>query len=179
MAAETTLVVRAGLERICKDFTLRISASGFVRTKKMLWTRRHPHTVDFIHFHRCGSTYGAPRNFSVSIRMHFGIRVLNDPFDALALNGPCSDSAGLATPPYHLRFNAKSGSTYERCLDDLGRVVVDVAEPWFEKFRLPESLLQDPASPLQPAGQQFLLASLAGHATTANEAASLKKLGIR
>ena len=95
------------------------------------------------------------------------------------LNGPCSDHVGLATPPYHLRFNAKSGSTYERCLDDLERVFVNVAEPWFEKFRLTDSLLQDPASPLLPREQQFLAAALAGEATPANEAGSRKKLGIR
>jgi hypothetical protein len=137
MAGETTKVVRAGLERLCKDFALRVSHSGFVRTRKMLWTRRHRYTVDFMHFHRHGSSYGAPINFSVSTRIHFGIRVLNDPYEGMVLNGPDSDSAGLATPPYHLRFNAKSGSTYERCLDDLVRVVADFGEPWFEKFRSP------------------------------------------
>src|SRR5262245_56687424 len=65
-----TSIVRAGLERACRDFTARVQPLGFRRTLKMFWTRRHPTTVDFIHFHRHGSTYGAPRTASVHIRVH-------------------------------------------------------------------------------------------------------------
>ena len=51
-----TSIVRAGLERSCRDFTARVEPLGFGRTLKMFWTRRHPLTVDLIHFHRHGST---------------------------------------------------------------------------------------------------------------------------
>lgn len=73
-----TSIVRAGLERACRDFATRVEPLGFRRTLKMFWTRRHPLSVDFIHFHRHGSTYGAPLTASIGIRVHFGIRVLND-----------------------------------------------------------------------------------------------------
>lgn len=99
-------------------------------------------------------------------------------FEAVNLTGPNSDHAGLANPPYHFRFNAKSGSTYERCLDDLLRVVTDVGEPWCEKFRSPESLLQDPESPLQETAKQHLSDALAGLAEPENEASSLKLLAF-
>ena len=82
-----TLIVRRGLESVCKTFAARMEPIGFLRTKKMFWTRVHPHTVDVVHLHRDGSTYGAPNNANVSIRVHFAIRVLNDPFESVALNG--------------------------------------------------------------------------------------------
>src|SRR5687767_7546982 len=130
---ETTKVVRAGLERACREFTARIAQLGFQRARKMLWTRRHFLTVDFIHFHRCGSSYGAPINFSVDIRVHFGIRVLNDDFPALALNGPSSDEGRIHAGRYHLRFNAQTGSTYDKRLDDHVRLVTERGELWFRR----------------------------------------------
>jgi hypothetical protein len=175
----TTEVVRAGVERACKDFTTRVAPLGFDRTKKMFWTRRHPLTVDFIHFHRHGSTYGAPRNFSVDIRVHFGIRVLNDAFPGPALNGPYSDVTRLRAGRYHLRFNAKSGDTYDRCIDDLARFVVEQGEPWFRQFHVADALLRLPDSPLKPTERQLLADAIAGNTNPENEANSLKLLGIK
>jgi len=87
--------------------------------------------VDFIHLHQSGSSYGAPINNSVSFRLHIGRRELNDNRDYIHLNGPCTDDAEYYSGRYHLRFNAKSGSTFDRCLDDLERFVINVGEPWF------------------------------------------------
>lgn len=176
---ETTKVVRAGFERACKEFTVRISGLGFQRTKKTMWTRRQLFAVDFIHLHRSGSSYGTPINFSVGIRVHLGIRVLNDDFPAPALNGPSSDSVPVRTPPYHLRFNAQTGSTYDRCLDDLVRFISVEGEPWFKEFGSAEALLQNPTSPLRAADKQLLAAAVAGNVNATNVAASLKILGIK
>ena len=174
-----TQVVREGLEEACRDFTERITSLGFARTKKMFWTREHQHTVDFIHFHRSGSSYGAPRNFSVDIRVHFGIRVLNDSFEAAALNGPFSDPTLTRAGNYHLRFNAKSGSTYDRCVDDLARFVFEHGEPWFERFRDPSSLIDETGSPLRPDSIAMLTAALQGSTNAENTAKSRKILGIK
>ena len=176
---ETTKVVRAGMERVCKEFSARISELGFQRTKKKIWTRRQTFTVDFIHFHRDGCSYGRPLNFSVSIRVHFGIRVLNDNFPAPALNGPLSDVEKTRSGNYHLRFNAQTGSTYDRCLEDLVRFVVEQGEPWFQEFRSVEALLQKSHSPLRDNEKQLLSAAIAGEVNSANLAASLKMLGIK
>ncbi|CAN5628273.1 hypothetical protein BH09VER1_BH09VER1_14480 [soil metagenome] len=176
---DTTLVVRQGVERACKEFSERIVPVGFKRTKKMIWTRRHPHTVDFIHFHRSGSTYGKPINYSVDIRVHFGIRVLNDTFPAVALNGPLSDVGRLRDGRYHLRFNAQTWSTYERCLDDLVRFVEEQGEPWFFRFRDPQSLLTLGNSPIREIDKPFLKAAIDGFADPARVAQSLKLLGIK
>jgi hypothetical protein len=176
---DTTKVVRQGLERTCRDFSERIAPTGFVRTKKVFWTRRHPLTVDFIHFHRQGISYGKPINYSVEIRVHFGIRVLNDTFIAAALNGPHSDPGRLRAGLYHLRFNAKTGSTYDRCVDDLVRFVLEQGEPWFLRFRQPEALLNFQDSPLQQPDKDRLRLAMDGHSDPAAEALSLKELGIK
>jgi hypothetical protein len=93
-----TQIVREGFERACKAFTERMQPSGFARSKKTFWTRHTELTADFIHFHRNGISYGPATSASVSIRVHLGIRVLNDCFEATALNGPYSDPGGYQRP---------------------------------------------------------------------------------
>jgi hypothetical protein len=176
---DTTQVVRQGVERACKDFSDRIFSLGFKRTKKMFWTRRHTHTVDFVHFHRSGSSYGKPINYSVDFRVHFGIRVLNDPFEAAALNGPRSDPTRTREGRYHLRFNAQTGSTYERCLDDLVRFVQEQGEPWFSRFKDTKALLTKSDSPIREIEKDHLRLAIEGRTDPAMEAQSLKILGIK
>jgi hypothetical protein len=170
--------VRDGLERACRDFTAAASKVGFARGKKMFWIRPKIHTADFIHFHRGGSTYGAPRNASVDIRVHFGIRVMNDPFQALALNGPYSDPEKIPAGRYHLRFNASTGSTYDRCVEDLVRFLVELGEPWFQQFNDTECLLRRIDSPLDTRARNALREAVAGHAKSENLVESRKLLGI-
>jgi hypothetical protein len=176
---ETTNVVRQELERACQAFTVRLAPLGFVRTKKMFWTKLHPYTVDFIHLFRCGSSYGAPINYSVSLELQCGIRVLNDTFDAAAMNGPSSDPERSREGRYHLRFNAQTGSTFERCVDDLVRFVGEQGEPWFRRFTNMTDLMQSGDSPLRSQERELLKAALAGRGSPENAAASRKILGIR
>ncbi len=178
-AASTTSVVRAGLERACVQFSAGISGYGFARTKKMFWTRLNQHTIDFVHFHRSGSFYGAPSSASVAIRVHFGIRVLNDTFDAQALNGPYSDSPTTSAGRYHLRFNASTGSTYERCIEDLHRLFKEIGLPWFQRFSDPAALLELADSPLQPDAKKLLQDAVLEDPVAEHVAASLKLFGIK
>jgi len=171
--------VREGLEKACKEFTTRVAPLGFRRTKKMFWTRRNSHTVEFIHFFRCGSSYGAPRTASVSIRVHLGIRILNDTFVAPALNGPVSDIERTRSGRYHLRFNAISGDTFERCIDDLERFVLEQGEPWFRKFASNDNLITRSDSPLRDNEKTLLKAAREGNECPDNVAKSLKLLGVK
>ncbi len=123
-------VIKSAIDKATAEFTDRISSMGFKRTKKWFWVRESEISADFIHLHLDGISYGAPINYSVSFRVHTGYRDYSDDFEALALNGPCSSDANLREKRYHHRFNAKSGSTYERCLDDLVRFTKEVSEPW-------------------------------------------------
>jgi hypothetical protein len=126
-------VVKDGIDKATAEFTEKISFLGYIRTKKWFWVRESENSADFIHFHLNGISYGAPRNYSVSFRVHCGFRSYEDKFVALALNGPCSADIEASEKRYHHRFNAKSGSTYERCIDDLVRFVVEIGETWFKK----------------------------------------------
>ena len=177
---DTTQVVRQGVENASKEFTARIEPLGFKRTKKMLWVRRHQHTVDFITLFRQGGSYGRPLNYSVSLDVGFGIRILNDLLEGLSPNGPHYDfSERLRAARYHFRFNAQTGSTYDRCIDDLARYVADEGEPWFLRFRDPAALLSFQDSPLRQAEKERLIAAVGGNSDAEAVAQSLKLLGIK
>lgn len=177
---DTTQVVRQGVENVAKDFSARIEPLGFKRTKKMLWVRRHQHTADFITLFRHGSSYGRPLNYSVSLDVGFGIRILNDVLAGLSPNGPRYDfSERLRAAHYHFRFNAQTGSTYDRCIDDLERYVVHAGEPWFERFHEPDGLLTSSDSPLRQPEKERLRAAVGGRADAEAVALSLKLLGIK
>lgn len=132
MSEDTKSIVKAGIEKATADLNQRLERLGFKQTKKRNWVRLKSDSADFIHLHIDGSSYGgSPLNNSVSFTVHCGSRELNDTFDSLALNGPDSDSPEAIDRRYHLRFNAKSGSTYDRCIDDLEKFVLEIGEPWF------------------------------------------------
>jgi hypothetical protein len=127
-------VVKVGMDRVCRDFTQAVGPLGFSRTnsRSRSWERRTDRSVQVIYFHRSGSTYGAPINHSVDIRVHFSLQS----FDGtpagrdLFVSDLLRDIRGRA---YHLRFNAESWSMYDRCLEDLLRVTREHGLPWFER----------------------------------------------
>lgn len=175
-----TQIVRAGMERISRDFTQDLAGLGFARTRSKFWTRRFEHRLDFIHVFRSGSSYGAPYSASISLRVHLGIAVLDDDRDAEILNGPNSDDLALFhADRFHFRFNASSGSTYERCREDLLRFVVQRAEPWFVAWRSPQALQEREDSPLDAIARQALQRGADGSASSERVARTLKLFGIK
>jgi hypothetical protein len=178
MASDLTKLVRAGVERATVAFTVHVNGLGFRRTRKMFWVRVHEHTADVLHLHRQGSSYGAPINASVGFRLHLAIRVLNDSFPGVALNGPNTDTAGREDR-YHLRFNAESMDMFDRCVQDLGRFVRAIGEPWFLTFRPPDSLLDRGDSPLRDEDKARLRDALAGNHSAENLDLTRKELGLK
>lgn len=178
--ASKTQLVRAAMERISRDFSQDLAALGFARTRSKFWTRRSGHHLDFIHLFRCGSSCGAPYNASVSLRAHLGIAVLDEERDGEILNGPDTDDLDLfRADRFHLRFNAASGSTYERCREDLLRFAVQRAEPWFSAWRSPRALLEREDSPLDATARQALRRSVDANASAERVARTLKRFGIK
>ena len=127
-------VVKAGMARVCRDFTERIAPLGFRRTnsRSRAWQRRTERFVLEIYFHRFGSTYGAPISHDVHIRVHFSLKAVDGKpvGEGQLTSDKLRDGRGYA---YHLRFNALSWSMYDRCLDDLVRVTREHGLPWFEQ----------------------------------------------
>jgi hypothetical protein len=177
MPSELTRLVRRRVEEACRALSQEVAGLGFERTRKMFWVRVHEHTADVLHIHRSGVSYGAPLNASVSLRLHLAIRVLNDPFPAIALNGPSSDPAPR-DGRYHLRFNAESLDSFDPCVRDLARYVREIGEPWFSLFRDANALLLYSESPLKDAAKASLRASLEGHGSAEVIAATKKELGL-
>lgn len=131
-------VVKEGIDKAAAEFTEKIVSLGFTRTKKWFWVSEGENSADFIHLHLDGISYSTPLSYSVSFRVHCGFRSYEDEFEALALNGPCSTGIEAREKKYHHRFNTKSGSTYERCIDDLVKFVEEVGIPWFKNQTLGE-----------------------------------------
>src|ERR1700741_4015599 len=78
---------RRAAEAIRRDFSKRVAQHGFRRTKTTFWSRGRPGFIQFVHVHLF--------TFDSSFRAHLGIRLLNDPFDAAALNGPSSHESEM------------------------------------------------------------------------------------
>ncbi len=179
MASELTKVVRQAEETALRKFESRINDLGFKRTRKRLYVRPGDYTVDFVNVHRDGISYGAPISASVSFRLEAGIRVLNDPFDALDLNGPIPNGDTLRKGRYHWRFNAKSGSTFDRCIADMERYVRTVLVPWWAKFQKPPKLLKGRKSPLSKDSKIGLAEDLDGNRRREHIRRSKNLLGLK
>lgn len=176
MPRALTKLAREASEKAYRAFTEQVERFGFVRTGSTTWVRLHEHTADVVHIHRGGISYGAPLNASVSFRVHVAIRVLNSAFDGLALNGPHSDQA--YDERLHLRFNAESFHSFDRCVTDLVRYVATTGEAWFLAFRAPNDLLVRDDSPLQDEEKSALRDAVAGNAAEEKVKASRKELGL-
>ena len=143
---------RRRAERIRKAVTSILSAHHFARGKSTFWSRPGQDVVEFLHLHVF--------TFAPSFRIHCGLRVLNDDFPALALNGPNSDAYRDA---YMLDFTDEVASE-SQCAAEIGRFCVEVAEPWFEQLRELQTLL-GPDSPLSQSARSGLEHALDGMAS--------------
>lgn len=127
-----TAVKRRAAEQVRRLLTQRLLPFGFARGKTSFWVRPRDHVIEFLHLH----LYKFP-----AFRVHAGIRVLNDTFEAPHLNGPTSQeywSGGQ--PTYRLDF-ADTRESLELCAAEIARFCTEISEPWFERYREPRALL--------------------------------------
>jgi hypothetical protein len=178
MPSELTKLVGRREEEVCVALSREVGRLGFERTRKKLWVRLHEHIADVLLLHRGGSSYGAPSNGSVSLRLHLAIRVLNESSAAIHLNGPDSDGAPREDR-YHLRFNAESLDSFDRCVFDLARYVREIGEPWFSLFRHADALLSHGETPLHQDAKISLRDALAGRSSSDALALTEKELGLK
>jgi hypothetical protein len=127
-------VVAEGMKRVTDDLSQMLDRRGFVRTKSgRSWQRANGRTTETVHLQRRGSSYGAPRNASVDLRLTLGVRDVTEATDEPeGADVIISDHARRANGyAYHHRFNAATGATYDRCREELDLYLIEVAEPWF------------------------------------------------
>ena len=159
-----TKTKRRNAERVRRVITKLALPLGFHRTKPTFWTRVGENTIEFFHLHLF--------TFAPKFRVHLGIRVLNDDFEAAALNGPHSGEGS-----YGLRFETED-SSIEQCATEALRFCVEAGEPWFMKWRDYSALTANSLSPLRVKEKKALADALHGVTTGRNVSRSKKLLGV-
>lgn len=128
-------VVAEGMKRVCSAFTKMLQPLAFKRGSGRKWTRQLEGFEETIFVSRSGATYGAPYSASISLQIDLiSIRV-SDRARADLHHHTIQLTRRPTGYCYHHRFNAETGSTYDRCLEELGLFIAEVAEPWFAEQR--------------------------------------------
>lgn len=156
---------QATAERVRRLATKLLREHGLERTRPSFWTRPREYAVEFVHLHLY--------TFAPAFRVHVGIRVLQDPFEAPALNGPDSHGSGWSA---RLEFS-DSDNDVRRCAEAIARYCVEVGEPWWARWRSLATLLSD-RSPVGAEARAALQQALAGNDSPLQVAQSMKLLGL-
>ncbi|MFZ2030969.1 MAG: hypothetical protein WAU68_11715 [Vitreimonas sp.] len=133
LPSPTSKIVTAGMNRLCGDFGNRIAPLGFTKSGSKVWSRQNGPTIESIQLQRKGSSYGAPLNASVHVRVVLGTKNVGDNSSGAGRVVYSDASRKTDGRAYHHKFNAETWSTYERCLDELSQYVAEVAESWFRE----------------------------------------------
>jgi hypothetical protein len=150
------------VERLCHGKVLRrvarlLARLGFERAKTTFFVRRQQWVIEFAHMHKY--------SFAPGYRVHLGIRVLNDVFPAVALNGPESHPYTCAESPNGSHYALDIGpddASIDKCSSEIVRWCSDVCLPWFDQFHDPHALLMDRASPLGESEKAYLRLEMEG-----------------
>lgn len=132
---EHSAIVADGMKRVCSAFTEMVQPLGFKRGNGRSWVRENENIEERIYISRSGSSYGAPASPSIDLQLSLSSR---RGLEAARHTLSHHETEKIRRPTgycYHHRFNAKTGSTYELCLDELGLFLGEVAEPWFAEQR--------------------------------------------
>ena len=135
-------------ESVLRLVTRNLAALGFERKKPAFWVQRQPHRLNFFHVHLF--------RFGPQFRVHCGIRILNDPFEAQALNGIDSDNFGC-----ELSF-AEDPASLDRCAGAIVQFCTEHGVRWFQKWADASALLHNAESPLLPDQRKALSDALQG-----------------
>lgn len=143
-------------QKVLRLLAKSLAPLGFTRTKPSFLTRPGDLVVEFVHIHKY--------TFGPYFGIHRGIRVLNDAWQAVALNGPCIDGVANSEGSRYLsqfEFTPDPTSIAE-CAQLLGDVIRCQGEPWFSAMRPPERLLESAESPLRAEERAALRSAMSG-----------------
>ena len=164
---------RSNKEKVLRQLAKNLASAGFRRTKPTFFTRLSLPVIEFVHLHKF--------TFEPSFRIHLGIRVVNDPLSAVALNGATSDEyRGQNSPAgvhYNFRFH-EAQETLDRCASNVAEFISTIAEPWFQSCRNHEALASSPKSPLNAEARAALARALAGQCEEAFVAKTKELLNV-
>lgn len=144
---EERKIARRIVQRVAKEFRSR----GFLHTRPSYLVRPMGAFVQFVHFHKF--------TFGPHFRIHLGVRVMNDSFEAVALNGPSFEHAG--------NFDASEEATFD-CTKQLISIIEKKGLGWFSTFGTADELLRSPQSPLRSEDREALLDDICGRKNELN-----------
>lgn len=150
-------IARKIVRRVASEFRLR----GFLHAKPTFIVRPLDGFAQFVHFHKF--------TFGPHFRVHLGVRVMNDPFVALALNGPSFERAGS--------FRSDEEQSLE-CTRQLIALIEKEALPWFSELSIGEALLKCSKSPLDDRDRSAFIEDIQGRRNETNWQLSQRLLGL-
>jgi hypothetical protein len=148
--------------RIVRAVARELGDVGFRQTKPTFVIWPSDLVTPFFHFHKF--------TFGPYFRIHLGVRVMNDTFVALALNGPSHEHAD--------QYSEREEDIQQCVLKMVGYCRTE-GLPWLERWSDPKAILQPQGSPLRPEDQQALSNALAGRFKVETIALSESLLGLR
>jgi hypothetical protein len=154
---EERKLARKIVRGVAKEFRSR----GFLHAKPTFIVRPFEGFAQFVHFHKF--------TFGPQFRAHFGVRVMNDPFVAVALNGPAFEHAGTYGPDEERSL---------ACTRQLIALVEEEGLSWFSQLSSVEDLLKSSKSPLDARDRRALLEGMRGQKNEASWQLSERLLGL-
>lgn len=154
-------------EMIRKKVAEILKPLGFVRTKPTFYTRSSDDRIEFVHLHKF--------TFCPRFRVHIGIRLLCDPFDAIALNGEDSDRF---KSKYNLDFSMSEESVLQ-CASNIMLFVQNIGLPWFEIYKESSTLINSKSSPIDTVCKEEYKRFMIGNINWDNVNQSKRLLGVK
>jgi hypothetical protein len=156
-------------EKVKKQLADLLKPYGFIRTKPTFYTRVLNDRIEFVHVHKF--TFGSV------FRVHIGIRFLCDTFEAVALNGPDSDSY-RHNKDFDLSYYNEN-ETIIKCANNMLDFIIKVGFEWLERWKDAYMLFNNQASPLKIETKDLYKNSLNGDFDYFAYKNSYKLLGIK
>jgi len=160
----------ANAEKVKRKVSNLLKEYGFSRTKKTFYTRVLDDRIEFVHIHKF--------TFGPLFRVHIGIRFLCDEFDAVALNGPDSDSYRYKNKNVSMKYWLEE-ETLDRCANKILAYIKEVGLLWLEKWRNVDLLLTSADSPLKGDMPELYKKMVRGNGDVKVHQRSLALLGIK
>lgn len=160
---------------IFKAVTKELIDLEFRKTKSTFWAKECANTIQFIHIHTL--------SFDYSFRIHLGIRVKNDSFDAASLNGPSSKDGWWESKKVFKRRRELGFSDGQNSIDNCSASIVEfvneIGTKWFKEFIDETELLTNLKSPINNNEKRALRDALSGKGNPEHEELSKRIIGLK
>lgn len=148
--------------KIVRAVGKELRSRGFLHAKPTFLVRPFDRFAQFVHLHKF--------TFGPCFRVHLGVRVMNDPFVAIALNGPSFEHAGS--------YDAEEEESLA-CTRKLIALVEREGLAWFSALSDVDRLLRSSVSPLKNRDRDALLEDVSGKRNEASWQVSERLLGLK